>query len=198
MRPVTRALWVLIALLPACRLPPRTEDTSTPDRAFQTFRGALAREEFDRAYEVLSDRLRGQIGVQSRAEFMDWGAVAGKKAVSAIRRAKACGPAERLPDGRMLLKVRVSWLFFGRDVRLVFVAIPVVRAYVQGREEAAGYEHLERLDLVFGDGFVGVRVPPEVEMYLKKGVGGGKVRKFVAEIEWFLDDYEMGHEERSE
>jgi hypothetical protein len=198
MRPVTRALSVLLALLPACHLPPRTDDTSTPELAFQTFRGALAREEFDRAYGVLSDRLRQEIGVHSRAEFMDWGAVAGERAVSAIRRAKAEGPAERLPDGRMLLNVRVRWLFFGKDVRLLFVPIPVVRAYVQGREEAAAYEHLEGLDLVYGDGFVGVRVPPETGEYVKQGVKGGKVREFKAGIEWFLDEYDLGHEERSE
>ncbi|HEX5138736.1 MAG TPA: hypothetical protein VFY93_17320 [Planctomycetota bacterium] len=193
-----RALWVLLAVLPACCLPPRTEDASTPELAFQTFRGALARKEFDRAYEVLSDRLRGQIGVHSRAEFMDWGAVAGQKAVGAIRRAKACGPAERLPDGRMLLKVRVRWLFFGKDVRLLFAPVPVVRVYFQGSEGAAVYEHLDGLELVLEDGIIGVRLPPDVEKYVKEGVGGGRPRELRAGIEWFLDDYEMGHEERSE
>jgi hypothetical protein len=196
MRPVTRTPWLLAAMLSACALPPRADDASTPELTFETFRGALAREEFDRAYGLLSDRLRKKIGVESRAEFMDWGAVGGRKAVSAFRRAKAKGAAEPLPDGRALLRVRVSWLFFGRDVTLFFTRIPVARAYVEGSEAAVFYEHLEGLDLVQEGGIAGVRLPPEFHASLKEGVGGGRLRGFEARIEWFLDDYDMGDEER--
>ncbi len=186
----------MAALLGACALPPRAEDASTPERAFETFRGALAREEFDRAYGLLSDGLRRKIGVESRAEFMDWGAVGGRKAVGAIRRAKSKGPAEPLADGRALLRVRVSWLFFGREVRLLFTRIPVARAYVEGSEGAVFYEHLEDLELVQKDGLSGVRLPPEAQESLKEGVRGGRLSGFEARNEWFLDDYDMGDEER--
>jgi hypothetical protein len=116
--------------------------------------------------------------------------------VSAFRRAKAKGAAEPLPDGRVLLRVRVSWLFFDRDVRLFFTRIPVARAYVEGSEAAVFYEHLDRLDLAEEGGIYGVRLPPEARESLKEGVQGGKVRRFTAGIEWFLDDYDMGDEER--
>jgi hypothetical protein len=195
MRPVKRTPWLVPALLSACALPPRAEDASTPERAFETFRGALAREEFDRAYGLLSDRLRRKLGVSSRAEFMDWGAVGGREAVRAIRRAKAKGPAEPLPDGRALLRVRVSWLFFGRNLRLIFARIPVARAYVEGSDGAVFYEHLEALDLVQEGGLAGVRLPPGAQKSLKEGVSGGRLRAFEARNEWFLDDYGLRDEE---
>jgi len=194
MRPVRRTLWLLAALLPACALPPRVEDASTPECAFQTFRGALAREEFDRAYGLLSDNLRRKLGVHSRAEFMDWGTVAGRKIVRAMRRAKPLGAPEPLKGGGALLRVRVSWLIFGRDVRVSLVPIPVARVYVEGSEAPAFYDHLGDLELAEREGVVGVRLLPGMEESLKEGVGGGKVRRFEAGIEWFLDDFEMGNE----
>lgn len=198
MRRVTRGPWLLLALLPACSLPPRVEDASSPERTFETFRGAIAREEFDRAYALLSDGLRKELGVRSRADFMDWGALAGRKAVSAIRRAKAKGAAEVLPDGRAILVVRVCWLFFGRDVTLRFTRIPVVRAYVDGSEEAVFYEHLKGLELVREGQVVGVRLPDDAREDLIQGVRGGRLRGFTARQEWFLDGFDLKSEERSE
>jgi len=187
---------LLAGLLPACALPPRVEDASTPERAFATFRGALAREEYDRAYALLSDRMRTKLGVHSRAEFTDWGTIGGRGVAKTMRRARPEGPPERLKDGSALLRVRVKWLFFGRDVRVRFVPIPVARVYVEGREGPAFYDHLEKLDLEDAKGVVGVRLPPGMAENLKEGVGGGKVRQFEAGIEWFLDDFEMGSEEQ--
>lgn len=174
------------------------EDASSPERAFETFRGALAREQFDRAYALLSDHLRRKIGVRSRAEFMDWGAVAGRKAVSAIKRAKPKGPAERLGDGRALLRVRVSWLFFGRDVRIWLAPIPVARVFLEGSDSPAFYDHLDDLTIVEGDGVVGVRLTPDMRERLLEAVRSGRVSRLAYGVEWFLDDFEMGDEERSE
>lgn len=196
---MTRPLWLAAAaLLGACALPPRVEDATAPDRAFLTFRGALAREEFDRAYGLLSDRLRRKIGVRSRADFADWGAVGGKKAVSAIRRAKAKGAPEPLPDGRALLRVRVRWLLFSREIRLWLTPIPVARVYVEGSEAPAFYDQMDGFALDEEGGVVGVRLTPEMRERLKQAVQGGRVRRFEAGIEWFLDDYELGDEERRE
>jgi hypothetical protein len=192
MRPVKRTLGLLFALVPACCLPPRADDRSEPERAFETFRGAIARKEFDRAYGLLSDGLRKKIGVRSRADFMDWGAVAGRRAVSAIRRAKPKGPVEPLPDGRARLRVRVSWFVFGRDVELLFTRVAVVRAYVRGSESPVFYDHLEGLEVVREGEVAGVPLAAEAWERMKEGVQGGRLCAFEVREEWFLDDYDMG------
>jgi hypothetical protein len=123
---------------------------------------------------------------------MDWGAVAGRKAVKGIRRAKAKGPAEVLPGGQAALTVRVSWFVFGRDVTLRFTRIPVVRAYVDGTDGPVFYEHVGGLELAQAGGVSGVRLPPEAQQDLKEGVEGKRLAAFEARWLWFLDDFEMG------
>lgn len=174
------------------------DDASTPEHAFGTFRGALAREEFDRAYGLLSDRLRRKLGVRSRADFMDWGALDGRKAVSAMRRAKLKGPPEMLEDGRALLRVRVSWLIFGRTVRVWLARQPVARVFVDGSDSAAFYDHLDDLTIVEADGVVGVRLTPDMRERLLEAVKSGRVSRLLYGMEWFLDDFDMGVEERDE
>jgi hypothetical protein len=113
-------------------------------------------------------------------------------AVSAIRRSKAKGPAEPLPDGRAVLPIRVKVFLFGWDVRLWFRPIPVVRAWVEGRESPEYYEHMDRLEVVRQGDVLGVRVDPELLDELEEGVRRGQIRRFYAGIDWFLDDFEVG------
>jgi hypothetical protein len=180
-------------------MPPRVEDQSTPERSYETFRGAIARDEYDRAYGTLSDQLRAKFGLENRGQFTDAWVVGGGMAVSVIRRSKAEGPAEPLKDGRALLRIRARYLIFGNDVRIWFRPVPVVRVYVKGKETADFYQHLDRLEIVEKDGILGVRLDPELIAALEEGVQRGQMRRFEAGIEWFLDDFEVGKErERSE
>ncbi|MFI5402029.1 MAG: hypothetical protein ACHQ1G_03760 [Planctomycetota bacterium] len=184
-------------LLAACAMPPRVEDQSTPERSYETFRGAIARNEYDRAYGTLSDQLRAKFRLESRGQFTDAWIVGAGVEVKAIRRSKAKGPAEPLKDGRALLRIRVRFLFFGEDVRIWFRPVPVVRVYVKGKETADFYQHLDRLEIVEKDGVLGVKLDPELIAALEEG--RGQMRRFEAGIEWFLDDFEVGKErERSE
>jgi hypothetical protein len=168
------------------------DDRTTPERAYETFRGAIARDEYDRAYGTLSDQLRAKFGLRSRAEFTDAWIIGGDVAVKAIRRSKATGPPEALKDGRVLLPIRARYLIFGMDVRVWLRPVPVVRVYLEGQESADFYQHLDRFELVERDGVLGVKLDPELQQALEEGVKGGRVRRFEAGIEWFLDDFEVG------
>ncbi len=180
-------------------MPPRIDDLTTPERTYETFRGAIARDEYDRAYRTLSDQLREKFGLRSRGEFTDAWVVGGGMAVSAIRRSKAQGPVEPLKDGRAFLRIRVRYLIFGKDVRIWLRPVPVVRVYLVGKETAGFYQHLDRLEIVEKEGVLGVKLDRELQQALEEGVRGGRIRRFEAGIEWFLDDFEVGKErERGE
>ena len=184
---------LLPLLLAACATPPRVDDQSSPERAYETFRGAIARKEYGRAYNLLSDPLRRKLGLTSRGEFTDALVVGGGMAVGAIRRSKADGPVAELPDGRALLPVRIRYLLvFGPDVRIWFRAVPVVKAWVKGKEAPEFYEHLDRLEVVREGDVLGVRLDPELLEELEEGVRRGRVRAFKAGFEWFVDDFEVG------
>lgn len=182
--------WLVPALLAACALPPDVDDPSTPERAYESLRSALTRRRHDRAYALLSDRLRRKLGVESRAQFKDGMVViADDLAVRALGRSRAKGPAERLPDGRALLRVRVSWLFWGKDVRVWLRPIRVLRIYEEGRDAPVFYEHVAERP-VEERGAVGVRLP---EGALEHAVAALEhARRFEWAVEWFLDDFEVG------
>ncbi len=174
-------------------MPPRVDDQSAPERTYETFRGAIARDEYDRAYGTLSDQLRRKFGLTSRGQFTDaWTIGRSGMAVGAIRRSEAKGPAEPLPDGRVLLAIRVKYLIFGKDVRLWFRPVPVVKVYVEGKESPAFYQHMARLEVVRQKGVLGVRLDPVLLEELDEGVQRGRILRFEAGIEWFLDDFEVG------
>ena len=173
-------------------MPPRTDDQSTPELAYETFRGAIARDEYGRAYGLLSDQVRRKYGLRSRGDFTDAWVVGGGLAVKALRRSKAKGPAERLADGRALLPIRIKYLILGWDVRLWFRPVPVVRIWVEGRESPEFYEHMQHLEVVRQGEVLGVRLDPELLEELDEGVQRGQIRRFDAGILWFLDDFEVG------
>lgn len=180
-------------------MPPRIDDLTTPERTYETFRGAIARDEYDRAYGTLSDQLRAKFGLASRGEFTDAWVVGGGMAVSAIRRSKARGPAEPLQDGRALLPIRAKYLIFGKDVRLYLRPVAVVRVWLEGKEPPEFYQHLDRLEVAAENGVLGVRLDPELLATLQEGVQRGRIRRFEAGILWFLDDFEVGKkQERAE
>jgi hypothetical protein len=194
-----RFVWVAPLVVASCSMPPRTDDQSTPERTYETFRGAVARDEYDRAYATLSDQLRRKFGFRSRGDFTDAFVVGGGMAVSAIRRSKATAPVEPLKDGRALLRIRVKALIFGWDVRLWLRPVPVVRVWAEGSDSPVFYQHMGQLDVVREGGILGVRLEPELIEELKEGVQRGRIRRFQAGIEWFLDDFEVGKErERTE
>jgi hypothetical protein len=175
------------------------DDRTTPVGSYETFRGALARSEHDRAYELFSDHLRRKLGIRSRAEFKDGMILIGESnvAVKALKRSKAKAPAEPQPDGRVLLPVRVRYLVFGKDVRLWLRPVPVVRVYAEGVPEPVFYQHMPEFQLVVpedarGGGVVGVRLPPEQIEALEAELLDKGARRLECGIEWFLDDFEVG------
>ena len=56
----------MASLLAACSVPPRETDRSTPEGCFRTFRGAIARAEYEREYDCLSDHLKTQLGIATK------------------------------------------------------------------------------------------------------------------------------------
>ncbi len=179
----------------SCSMPPRVDDQSTPERAYETFRGAVARDEYDRAYATLSDQLRRKLGLRSRGDFTDAWVVGGGMAVSAIRRFKATAPVEPLKDGRALLRIRARYLLiFGKDVRLWLRPVPVVRVWAEGSESPVFYQHMGRLEVVREGDLIGVRLDQALLEELEEGVQRGRIRRFEAGTLWFLDHVEVGEE----
>jgi len=173
------------------------EDRTDPARAYETFRWLVFQGEHEREFECLSDPLRARFGMSSRHDWQDARVTVlaqDSRFVRAIVRSRVVGDA--IPeDGRARLKIRVRVLFFRFTGHVWMRPIPVVRIYLEGQERPF-YEYLPGLVLVPGKGSLGVRVPAgfreEVEAAARER--GGRVDRFEARIEWFLDDFAMGDE----
>jgi hypothetical protein len=175
------------------------DDRTTPLRAYETFRGAMARGEHGREFECLSDDLRARLGVASRAEWQDARAVAltqGHVAIRAVTRSTIEGEPRRLGDGRTLLRLRLRYLVFSMRGRVWLQPVPVLRIYAEGEPRPAIYRHLDGLAVVETPLGLAVQVPDEVlgdfrEVFAREG---RRVARFEARVEWFLDDYKLGDE----
>ena len=188
-----RALFLLLPALVGCALPPRVDDRSTPEQAYRTFRGAIARGEHEREWDVMSDPLRRSLGMKSLGEWKDARAVALKSSHRAIRgivRSDVEG-ARPLPDGRVELDLRFPFGYRGK-VRMRRIA--VLRAFREGAEAPFLYDHLPSIDVEPTPRGLEVRVPATV----LEGLGAldldGIVR-FEALRIWFLDDFSIGDED---
>jgi len=195
MRGVRRALCLPLLLAACAGLPARYDNRTTPAMAYRTYRGAVARAEYDREIECLSDDLRARLGVRSRADYKDFRAVLGQRhrAIRGIVRSRIDGEPETLPDGRVRLAVRIPILFLSLDGSVWMRPVPVLRLHFEG-EERPVYDHLPGLELVSGPGGLGVRVPADLVEALEEQIRDGRLARFVAQIEWFLDEFAFGDE----
>ena len=198
--PAVRGFSLALPLaLCCCALPPRVEDRTSPKRAYETFRGAVARGEHEREFACLSKPLRRRLGISSRLEWRDARVVAltqGSAPIRAISRSQVKGEARMLDDGRALLELKLRYLVFGLEGRVWLRPVPVLRIYMEGSDRPEIYADLPGLRLERGPDGITVRVPARVLADFQElfEVEKRRVRAFEARIEWFLDDYELGSE----
>jgi hypothetical protein len=195
MRPVRAVLGLCLLLLPCCSLPPRVDDRSTPVKAYETFRGALARGEHVREWDCLSRGLRQRLGMRSRADWNDARAVALDQShllVKGISRSGTEGEPRPLSDGRVELRIDFP---FGYEGTVVMRRTILLRAYAEGETEPFLLEPLAVLRLEAQSEPPGVLVPLDRETMEWIGEElDRKVVRFEVVKEWQLDDFAAGDE----
>ena len=192
----------LVAWLAACALPARETDRSTPEGAFRTFRGAIARGEHEREWACLSNRLRADLNMESRVDWKDARAVAltqDHRVIKGLSRAKISGPAEVLPDGRVRLPFSVRALFVGISGTLTLRREVVLRAWIEGESEPVLNWRPRDLRLTFAADGMGVALSEEDLSLLTDPEGdlqsGMKLERFEASKIWFLDGFTIGDDD---
>lgn len=189
-----RALPVLwIPLLACCALPPRVDDRSTPENAYATFRGAIARGEHEREWDCMSERLQGRLGLSSRSDWKDARTVALTQShllVKGICRSDV-ESATKLPDGRVRLELSFP---FGYKGRVTMWRAVVLRGFVEGAVEPELYDVLGRIRLVKHDEGLLLVVPKDKLEWIDKEKLDQHFRRFEAAEVWFLDDFAAGDE----
>ncbi|MHC4932124.1 MAG: hypothetical protein ACYTGV_08045 [Planctomycetota bacterium] len=164
---------LLLACLVAacCGLPPRVDDRSTPVSAFETFRGAVARAEYDREWACLSDPLRERLGLQNSLDWKDARAFVlhqGHLAVKGIRCSEVEGAPVTLEDGRVRIELSLP---LGYEARVWMRPILVLRAQAEAELHATGrrFTRIEVAELWFLDGFeTGEEDPDSVRKELEE------------------------------
>ena len=194
----TRSAVTLVVLLAACSLPPRETDRSTPEGTFRTFRGAVARAEYEREWECISDQLRRSLGIENRLDWKDARAVVltqDSLAIKGLKRAKINGEAEELPDGRIRLPVAVNAIVFSIKGTVTLRREVVLRAWLEGEEEPEIDYRLDNVTLIYAPDGVGVRVPREFIDDLESALPPGtSFSRFEAAWIWFLDEFDFSGE----
>ncbi|MEM8883975.1 MAG: hypothetical protein AAGD14_07905 [Planctomycetota bacterium] len=199
---------LLVASLAACALPPRETDRSTPKGTFRTFKGALARAEYEREWDCLSDGLRAQLGLTSRLDWKNARAVALTQshiAVKGLKRAKITGPMETLPDGRVRLPIGVDAIFVQLKGTITLRREVVLRAWLPGQEEPELDQRLPDLQLTLARDGLGVVMPrdlmellfPESGEMMTRLERGTELSRFEAAWIWFLDGFTIGEDDPS-
>ncbi len=200
MRPVRAVLCaVVLAAAGCCSTPPRITDRSTPKAAYETFRGALARDETERELGSLTDGLQERLGIRSRGDWNDMRAVVLRSShplVKGIVCSEVVSERSLAPDTAEL-EVDMPLGYSGR-VRMRRLTLLRVWVRPQGRAEAEPWVDVvlpEVTPRVAEDGLV-VLVPRDdlaaVRDQLKDMRPGDEITKIEAVQEWFLDDFEAG------
>jgi len=194
--PGVRSASLLACLLACCALPPRVDDRSTPKRAYETFRGAIARAEYAREWDCLSDEMRRALGLRHRGNWEDARAVVLDQShilINGICRSHVDGEPKTLPDGRVLLCLDFP---FGYEGKVVMRRAVVLRVFAEGDTEPRIYQILPGLEVEWGERGLTIPVPekfldPEMLEWLRKQ---GPFRRVEAAAEWFLDSFQAGDE----
>jgi len=186
-----RTAVVAIALLTACvAAPPRVDDRTSPKGAYETFRGALYRGEWDREYACLSPSLLGRLGIRNRQEWADLRTIVlGPRhaMVRGIARSRFEGETRRSAD----TADAVLAFPFGITGSVSLRRIPVLRVYLEGRAAPAIYEMLDRLDVrLVRDGLL-LPLPGELRDVYAALLSEAPAVRVEAAMEWFLDGFEV-------
>lgn len=186
-----RGALVLLLCLAACATPPRVDDLSSPRGTYETFRGALAREEIEREYACLSENLCSRLGIRNRAEWRDLRTLvlrANHVVVKGIRRSSMKG--EPVVSGEEA-EAELSFPF-GVSGRIRFLRRVVLRVYRQGDDHPVVDELLEGVAVVPGADRLALLLPPEVSARVLQTLGEkNTVSRVEVRPEWFLDDFEI-------
>ena len=194
-----RAGFLLLLLAAAaCRgLPARTDDRTTPERSYETFRGALARDEWEREWDCLSDPLRRRLGLRDRGDWKDARVLVltGRHAlVRGVVASEVAGASSPRSDGRVSLDLEFPLGYRGS---VLMSRLVVLRIFIRGESRPRIYEQLERLDLKVEPDALRVALDPElVRDWREFGVlrPEDEIDRIEAGVEWFLDDFRAGEE----
>ncbi len=193
----TGLLLLLLAAAACSGLPARIDDRTTPESAYRTFRGALARDEWEREWDCLSDTLRRRLGLRDRGDWKDARVLVLTRRhtlVKGIVASEVHGDPAPLADGRVVLNVKFPFGFHG-DVYLS--RLTVLRIFVVGDARPRIYEQLERLAVEVEPGALRIALDPElVQEWREFGVlrPEDEIERIEAGVEWFLDDFRAGDE----
>ena len=178
-------------------MPPRVNDRTTPEQSYRTFRGAIARKEYDREWACLSDRLQERLGLRNRGEWIDARVVVlddGHLLIKGIIRSDIEGEPETLADGRVLLRLKFP---FGHRGRVFLSRANVLRIFVRGDPSPRIYEQLEALELRFTTDSLSLALDPRMvrNWFEFEALGpDDQIERVEAGVEWFLDDFATGDE----
>ena len=192
--------WLLLLLLAAAAcsgLPARIDDRSSPEAAYRTFRGALARDEWEREWECLSDPLRRRLGLRDRGDWKDARVLVLTRRHMLVRGVVASeveGEPETLADGRVVVSLKFP---FGYRGDVLLTRLNVLRIFLVGESRPRIYEQLDKLEVVVEAGSLRVALDPGlVRDWTEFGVlrPGDEIERIEAGVEWFLDDFRAGDE----
>ena len=160
--PGVRSAALLACLLACCALPPRVDDRSTPKSAYETFRGAIARAEYGREWDCLSDEMRRALGLQHRGSWEDARAVVLDQShilIKGICLSDVDGEPKTLRDGRVQLCLDFP---FGYEGKVVMRRAIVLRAFAEGDTEPRVYEILPALKILWDKRGLTIPVPDDL------------------------------------
>ena len=176
-------------------MPPRVDDRTRPDRAYETFRGALARDELRREYECLDESLKREFGVRSSGQWSDMRAVVLRPShivVRGIKSSKVKG-VEFLGPNRNRARVDLSFPF-GIKGRVWMRRRTVIRIYVYESEQPLIYDYLPGMAVEVKEGKVVFPALPGVAGIWAQELRGKTQREVRVGHEWFLEQFEIGGE----
>lgn len=179
-------------------MPPRLDDRRTPEQAWRTFRGAVAREEYHREWACLSDPLRARLGIASRDEYSQARLLVlddGHPLIRAVVRADVAEEARLAAPDRATL---VLALPLGYRARVHLRAVTVLRLFSDPEDDPVVSRLLPSFEPRLAEGPEGgwvaipVRIDPEVWEWVRESLDPGlRITWVEAGVEWQLDDFEL-------
>ena len=200
MRPVRAVLCaVVLAAAGCCSTPPRVDDRSTPIASYETFRGALARDEIERELGSLTDGLQERLGIRSRADWDDMRAVVLHGSHPLVKGIVCSDVVAERSTGPDTAELDVD-MPLGYSGRVRMRRMTLLRVWVLEEDESEPSAWIDLpLESIRGrpleQGLL-IETPPDVAeliyQQLREMGKGDRVVRIEAVQEWFLDDFEAG------